>query len=92
MTDANNQINDVLSKLTALGTVLIPVRRSHTHHSLRTCTELTFGSLVRQMNLITGLWGMNVHVPGQEVENLHWFFGVRFSFAYAFLSPSVPEE
>lgn len=42
MTDANNQINDVLSKLTALGTVLIP------------------------MNLVTGLWGMNVHVPGQD--------------------------
>ncbi|KAM0751667.1 cora-domain-containing protein [Meredithblackwellia eburnea MCA 4105] len=52
MTDANNQINDVLSKLTALGTVLIP------------------------MNLITGLWGMNVHVPGQNVENLHWFFSI----------------
>ena len=44
MTDANNQINDVLSKLTALGTVLIP------------------------MNLVTGLWGMNVHVPGQDVQ------------------------
>ena len=44
MTDANNQINDVLSKLTALGTVLIP------------------------MNLVTGLWGMNVHVPGQDIE------------------------
>ncbi|KAH7887376.1 hypothetical protein F5I97DRAFT_1805072 [Phlebopus sp. FC_14] len=43
MTEANNQINDVLSKLTALGTVLIP------------------------MNLITGLWGMNVHVPGQDI-------------------------
>ena len=43
MTDANNQINDVLSKLTALGTVLIP------------------------MNLVTGLWGMNVTVPGQDV-------------------------
>jgi magnesium transporter len=43
MTEANNQINDVLSKLTALGTVLIP------------------------MNLVTGLWGMNVHVPGQDV-------------------------
>ena len=42
MTDANNQINDVLSKLTALGTVLVP------------------------MNLVTGLWGMNVHVPGQD--------------------------
>jgi magnesium transporter len=46
MTDANNQINDVLSKLTALGTVLIP------------------------MNLVTGLWGMNVHVPGQDVQEV----------------------
>ncbi|CAK9785396.1 cora-domain-containing protein [Cutaneotrichosporon oleaginosum] len=54
MTDANNQINDVLSKLTALGTVLIP------------------------MNLVTGLWGMNVYVPGQDKgdENLSWFFGI----------------
>ena len=25
MTDANNQINDVLSRLTAMGTVLIPM-------------------------------------------------------------------
>ncbi|KAF9236220.1 hypothetical protein BU15DRAFT_77194 [Melanogaster broomeanus] len=50
MTDANNQINDVLSKLTALGTILIP------------------------MNLITGLWGMNVHVPGQDIgEGYAWF-------------------
>ncbi|KAG5648756.1 hypothetical protein DXG03_000104 [Asterophora parasitica] len=44
MTEANNQINDVLSKLTALGTVLIP------------------------MNLVTGLWGMNVHVPGEGID------------------------
>ena len=50
MTDANNQINDVLSKLTALGTVLIP------------------------MNLVTGLWGMNVHVPGEDdKESYTWF-------------------
>ena len=52
MTDANNQINDVLSKLTALGTVIVP------------------------LNVITGLWGMNVQVPGQNVENLHWFGGL----------------
>lgn len=51
MTDANNQINDVLSKLTALGTVLIP------------------------MNLVTGLWGMNVHVPGQDIEEGYTWFG-----------------
>lgn len=52
MTEANNQINDVLSKLTALGTVLVP------------------------MNLVTGLWGMNVHVPGQDVENLECVGGL----------------
>ncbi|KAF5332023.1 hypothetical protein D9758_014596 [Tetrapyrgos nigripes] len=53
MTEANNQINDVLSKLTALGTVLIP------------------------MNLVTGLWGMNVHVPGQDDDQtFHWFGGI----------------
>ncbi|KAF9567395.1 magnesium transporter [Agrocybe pediades] len=52
MTDANNQINDVLSKLTALGTVLIP------------------------MNLVTGLWGMNVHVPGQDAPGYAWFISI----------------
>ncbi|KAF5322596.1 hypothetical protein D9619_000538 [Psilocybe cf. subviscida] len=52
MTDANNQINDVLSKLTALGTILIP------------------------MNLVTGLWGMNVHVPGQDVPGFAWFISI----------------
>ncbi|KAI0265970.1 hypothetical protein BC834DRAFT_924182 [Gloeopeniophorella convolvens] len=52
MTEANNQINDVLSKLTALGTVLIP------------------------MNLVTGLWGMNVTVPGEGVAGLAWFLSI----------------
>lgn len=29
------------------------------------------------MNLVTGLWGMNVKVPGQDVDdNLHWFFSI----------------
>lgn len=42
MTQTNNEMNDVLSKLTALGSVLVP------------------------MNLVTGLWGMNVLVPGQH--------------------------
>ncbi|GAA5814888.1 hypothetical protein MFLAVUS_008391 [Mucor flavus] len=52
MTQTNNEINDVLSKLTALGSVLIP------------------------MNLVTGLWGMNVQVPGQFQEDLSWFFSI----------------
>ncbi|CAO3645543.1 unnamed protein product [Cunninghamella blakesleeana] len=49
MTQTNNDINDILSKLTALGSVLVP------------------------MNLVTGLWGMNVLVPGQLREDLTWF-------------------
>ncbi|CED84366.1 Mg2 transporter protein, CorA-like/Zinc transport protein ZntB [Phaffia rhodozyma] len=52
MTDANNKMNDVLGRMTALGTVLIP------------------------MNLVTGLWGMNVIVPGQNAPGLAWFWGI----------------
>lgn len=32
------------------------------------------GTVLVPMNLITGLFGMNVHVPGQNVDNLRWFF------------------
>lgn len=28
------------------------------------------------MNVITGLWGMNVQVPGQDIDNLNWFGGI----------------
>ncbi|KAI0842941.1 cora-domain-containing protein [Hypoxylon sp. FL0890] len=35
------------------------------------------GTIVLPMNIITGLWGMNVWVPGQEFEgDLNWFFGI----------------
>lgn len=27
-------------------------------------------------HLVTGLWGMNVEVPGQEDSGLTWFFGI----------------
>ncbi|KAI9014002.1 hypothetical protein CLU79DRAFT_721895 [Phycomyces nitens] len=55
MTQTNNEINDILSKLTALGSVLVP------------------------MNLVTGLWGMNVQVPGQFQEDLSWFTSIMLS-------------
>ncbi|KAI8337945.1 hypothetical protein BC941DRAFT_478966 [Chlamydoabsidia padenii] len=55
MTQTNNEINDVLSKMTALGSVLIP------------------------MNLVTGLFGMNVPVPGQFTEDLTWFICITAS-------------
>lgn len=32
------------------------------------------GTIVLPMNIITGLWGMNVWVPGQDTEgDLTWF-------------------
>ncbi|KAH8201875.1 hypothetical protein TruAng_003962 [Truncatella angustata] len=47
------QTNDMLNKLTVLGTIVLP------------------------MNIITGLWGMNVWVPGQEYEgDLAWFWAI----------------
>lgn len=45
MTDANNQINEVLSKLTALGTILIPMNlitgKQYLPVSLRTNVQRT---------------------------------------------------
>lgn len=33
------------------------------------------GTIVLPMNIITGMWGMNVWVPGQDLEhNLVWFW------------------
>lgn len=45
-------MNKVLSKITFLATILVP------------------------LNLICGLFGMNVPVPGQSAEGLGWFFGI----------------
>lgn len=52
MTRTNNEMNDVLSKITILGTIVLPI------------------------NIVTGLWGMNVFVPGQTVHSLTWFYGI----------------
>ncbi|KAK9240587.1 hypothetical protein V1525DRAFT_210006 [Lipomyces kononenkoae] len=49
---ANNRVTNMLSKVTLLGTILIP------------------------LNLITGLFGMNVRVPGVGGDDLNWFFGI----------------
>lgn len=34
------------------------------------------GSVLVPLNLVTGLFGMNVRVPGQNGDDLKWFFGV----------------
>ncbi|TPX35134.1 hypothetical protein SmJEL517_g02389 [Synchytrium microbalum] len=52
LTQASNKTNDVVMRMTALASVLVP------------------------LNVITGLWGMNVLVPGQGQESLYWFFAI----------------
>lgn len=52
MTKVNNDMNDILGKITILGTIVLP------------------------LNIVTGLWGMNCIVPGQDVENLNWFWTI----------------
>lgn len=32
------------------------------------------GTIVLPMNVVTGIWGMNCLVPGQDVESLTWFW------------------
>jgi magnesium transporter len=42
------------------------------------------GTIVLPMNIICGMWGMNVRVPGQDVDSLTWFWSSK-SFRPAFL-------
>lgn len=53
--NSNNKVTEMLSKVTLIGTMLVP------------------------LNLVTGLFGMNVHIPGQDGDRnpgLQWFFGI----------------
>lgn len=50
--NSNNRVTEMLSKVTLIGTVLVP------------------------LNLVTGLFGMNVRVPGEGGSNVSWFFGI----------------
>ncbi|KAE9974248.1 hypothetical protein EG328_003967 [Venturia inaequalis] len=50
MNERAEKTNDVLGKLTVLGTIVLP------------------------MNIVTGMWGMNVPVPGQETTTVLWFW------------------
>ncbi|KAG9949644.1 cora-domain-containing protein, partial [Aureobasidium melanogenum] len=63
MNERAEQTNDVLGKLTVLGTIVLP------------------------MNIVTGMWGMNTKVPGQDGEDLTWFWGLTAGlFAFGLIS------
>lgn len=53
------------------------------------------GTIVLPMNIVTGMWGMNVWVPGQEYEDdLTWFWCITagllmFGFTCYFVAKKV---
>jgi magnesium transporter len=54
MNERAERTNDVLGKLTVLGTIVLP------------------------MNIVTGLFGMNTRVPGEQGQegDLSWFWAI----------------
>ncbi|KAJ3144302.1 CorA metal ion transporter [Geranomyces variabilis] len=52
ITVASNRTNDVVMKMTAMASILLP------------------------LNVVTGLFGMNVTVPGRDDPTLVWFFSI----------------
>ncbi|KAJ5605959.1 hypothetical protein N7510_008740 [Penicillium lagena] len=52
--------------------ILMNERQEKTADVLGKLTVL--GTIVLPMNIICGMWGMNVKVPGQEIDNLNWFW------------------
>jgi magnesium transporter len=57
LSQAGNNTNEVINRLTFLATLVIP------------------------LNLVAGLFGMNVHVPGQDEADLAWFFWIVMGMA-----------
>ncbi len=50
------------------------LKGNHTNKTLAKITVLA--TILVPLNLITGLFGMNVNVPGKDTGGLYWFFGI----------------
>ena len=58
-------------------------RQEHTADVLGKLTVL--GTIVLPMNIICGMWGMNVKVPGQDIDSLTWFCCSMYLLFFAWL-------
>lgn len=97
--DVQDHILTMLQNLNHYETVLA---RSESNYLARISIELTqtsnstnhvigrltiFATVLLPMNLVTGLWGMNVKVPGKDYDNLVYFFWIVITLAvFALLS------
>lgn len=81
----------VITMMSNLGHFEVMLSRSHTNYLAQLSVDnLTQGNRANKvlgkitliatvlvpLNLICGLWGMNVPVPGRESTGLGWFFGI----------------
>ncbi|OKP15120.1 hypothetical protein PENSUB_2162 [Penicillium subrubescens] len=57
--------------------ILMNERQEQTADVLGKLTVL--GTIVLPMNIICGMWGMNVKVPGQDIDNLWWFWSKLYT-------------
>ncbi|KAI7830331.1 hypothetical protein BC939DRAFT_392944 [Gamsiella multidivaricata] len=87
-------LDHVLTMLQSLYSYEKVLARSHSNYLAQISLEINqlsnktnnvvgtltfFASLIVPMTFVAGLWGMNVHVPGQpgdEDEPLHWWWGL----------------
>ncbi|KAF9283874.1 CorA metal ion transporter [Linnemannia elongata] len=92
-------LDHVLTMLQSLGSYEKILDRSHSNYLAQISLEINqlsnktnevvgtltfFASLIVPMTFITGLWGMNVHVPGQPGEEdtpLYWWWALLGSMA-----------
>ncbi|KAG0052423.1 CorA metal ion transporter [Gryganskiella cystojenkinii] len=87
-------LDHVLTMLQSLNSYEKILSRSHSNYLAQISLEINqlsnktnevvgtltfFASLIVPMTFVAGLWGMNVHVPGQpgnQGEPLNWFYGL----------------
>lgn len=88
MDDAYRLLSRAHSNYLAQINIRMNERQEQTADVLGKLTVL--GTIVLPMNIITGMWGMNVQVPGQKVDNLIWFWSsefLPFSFLFVLVGP-----
>lgn len=62
--------------------ILMNERQERTADVLGKLTVL--GTIVLPLNIIGSLWGMNVKVPGQDIDNLDWFWSSMYFLSSSF--------
>ena len=80
LTDTDRILSRAHSNYLAQINILMNERQEQTADVLGKLTVL--GTIVLPMNIICGMWGMNVKVPGQDVDNLYWFWSSKCSFSF----------